>query len=90
MVLSSYNFFVNIKTYVHRCRGTRFSQVALVVKNPPANVGDVRNAGLIPEFGRSPGGGHGNPLQYSSLENPYGQRSPAGYSPLGFRESEAT
>ena len=45
------------------------SQVALVVKNPPANAGDVRDSGLIPGSGRSPGGGHGNPLQYSCLEN---------------------
>ena len=42
----------------------------LLVKNPPANVGDVRNTGLIPGSGRSPGGGHGNPLQCSCLENP--------------------
>ena len=46
------------------------SQVALVVKNPPANAGDVRDLGSIPGLGRSPGGGHGNPLQYSCLENP--------------------
>ena len=39
-------------------------------KNPPANVGDIRDAGSIPGSGRSPGGGHGNPLQYSCLENP--------------------
>ena len=39
--------------------------------------------GLIPGLGRSPGGGHGNPLQYSCLENPHGQRSLAGYSPWG-------
>ena len=45
------------------------SQVVLVVKNLPANVGDVRDAGLIPGLGRSAGGGHGNPLQYSCLEN---------------------
>ena len=45
-------------------------QVALVVKNPPANAGDLRDAGLIPGWGRSPGGGHGNPLWYSCLENP--------------------
>ena len=45
-------------------------QVALVVKNPPANAGDVRDMGSIPRLGRSPGGGHGNPLQYSCLENP--------------------
>ena len=40
-----------------------------MVKNPPANVGDARELGLIPELGRSPGGGNGNPLQYSCLEN---------------------
>ena len=43
------------------------SQVVLVLKNPPA--GDIRDAGSVPESGRSPGGGHGNPLQYSCLEN---------------------
>ena len=50
------------------------SQVALVVKNPLANAGDTGDAGLIPGWGRSPGGGHGNPclriLQYFCLENP--------------------
>ena len=44
--------------------------LALVVKNPPANVGDIRNAGLILGSGRAPGGGHGNPLQFPCLENP--------------------
>ena len=44
--------------------------MALVVKNPPANAGDVRDAGWIPGLGRSPGEGHGNPLHYSYLENP--------------------
>ena len=48
------------------------SQMVLVVKNMPANAGDVRDVGsiLIPGSGRAPGGGHGNPLQYSCLENP--------------------
>ena len=46
------------------------SQVALVVKNLPANAAEKREPGLIPRWGRSPGGGHGNPLQYSCLENP--------------------
>ena len=51
-------------------RGVReTSQVVLVVKNPPANAGDVKAAGSIPGLGRSPGGGHGNPPQYSCLEN---------------------
>ena len=46
------------------------SQVVLVVKNPSANAGDIGYVGSIPGLGRSPGGGHGNPLQYSCLENP--------------------
>ena len=41
-----------------------------MVKNPPANAGEIREGGLIPGLGRCPGGGHGNPLQYSCLENP--------------------
>ena len=41
-----------------------------VVMNPPANAGDVRDTGSAPGLGRFPGGGHGNPLQYSCLENP--------------------
>ena len=41
-----------------------------MVKSSPASAGDVRDAGSIPGLGRSPGGGHGNPLQYSCLENP--------------------
>ena len=44
--------------------------MALVVKNPPANAGDIRDTGSVPGLGRSPGGGHGNLLHYSSLENP--------------------
>ena len=52
------------------------SQVVLVIKkkkkiqNPPANEGDARDTGWIPGSGKSPGGGHGNPLRYSCLENP--------------------
>jgi len=48
----------------------RVSQVALVVKNLPANAGDIRDLGSIPGLGRPPGGGTGNPLHYSCLENP--------------------
>ena len=51
-------------------RDSRVSQVALVVKNTPADAGYVRGVGSIPGSGRSPGGEHGNPLQYSRLENP--------------------
>ena len=46
------------------------SRVMLVVKNVPANAGDVSNVGLLPGSGRSPGGGHDNPLLCSCLENP--------------------
>ena len=51
-----------------RLRGA--SQVVLVVKNPAANAGDIRDVSLIPESGRFTGGGHGNPVQYSCLEIP--------------------
>ena len=44
--------------------------MVLVVKNTPVNAGETGDASLIPEWGRSPGEGHGNPLQYSYLENP--------------------
>ena len=56
-------------------------------KESICNVGDL---GSIPGIGRSPGGGHGNPLQYSCLENPHGQRSLAGYSPWGHKELDTT
>ena len=51
------------------------AQVALVVKNPSTSAGNVRDAGLIPGSERTPGGGHGNPLQYSYLENPMERRA---------------
>ena len=51
------------------------------------SAGDL---GSIPRLGRSPGGGQGNPLQYSCLENPHGQRSLEGYSPWGRKESDTT
>ena len=56
----------------HTCKKPDLScsQVVLVVKNPPANAGDRRDPGLTPGLGRSPGGRHGNPFQYSCLENP--------------------
>ena len=59
----------------------RASQVALVVKNPPANAGHIRDMGLILGLGRCCGGKNGNPLQYSCLENPHGQKSLVGYIP---------
>ena len=52
------------------------------------SAGKVGDLGLIPWLGRSTGGGHGNPLQYSCLENPHGQRSLVGYSPWDRKESD--
>ena len=46
------------------------SQAALVIKNPHASAGDIREVGSVPRSGRSPGGWHGNPVRYSCLENP--------------------
>ena len=57
-------------TFIDDYASTWASQVVIVVKSPPANAGDGRDVGLIPGLGRSPGGGHGNPVQYSCLENP--------------------
>jgi len=71
-----------------RLRVWRASQVTLMVKNPPANAGDIRDSGLIPGSGRSPGGGPGNPLFLP--EGSHGQRSPMGYSPWGRKESDTT
>ena len=73
-----YNKITYIYLYIYIIFGA--SQVILVVKNLPASAGDVRDLGLIPGLQRSPGGGHGDPFQYSCLENPHGQRSLAGYS----------
>ena len=54
------------------------------------SAGNARDLGSIPELERSPGGGHGNPHQYSCLENPHGQRSLADYSPWIHTESDTT
>jgi len=77
--------YIYIYIYTHRT-----SQVALVVKNPPANTRDVRDMGLIPGSGRSPGGGHDNPLQYSCLENPMDKGAWWATVHKGLKESEMT
>ena len=59
--------YTNVNGKLHQSSGA--SQVALVVKNPPANARDVREEGLIPGSGRSPGGGNDNLFQFSCLEN---------------------
>ena len=63
--------------------------MVLVVKNPPANAGNIRDEGWIPGSGRSPGGEHGNSPQYSCLENPMDSRL-VGYSPWGHKELDTT
>ena len=60
------------------------SQVALVLKNLPANAGDLRDTGSLPGLGRSPGEGNGNPLQHSCLENPI-DIGPGGRQFTGFQ-----
>ena len=66
------------------------SHVLPVVKNPPASAGDIRDTGSIPGLGRSPGGGNGNPLQFSCLENSQGQRRLVDNSPWGHKGSDRT
>ena len=66
------------------------SLLPLVIKNPPANTGDERCTGSIPGPWRSLEGGHGNPLQYSCLENPWAEEPGGLYSPWGQKESKTT
>ena len=73
--LSDFTSLHFIYIYIHTHTHTYIymdwaSRVVLVVKNRPATTGDIRDTGSIPGLGRSPGGGHGDPLQYSCLENP--------------------
>ena len=75
-----------LNSYIH----SRWaSQVALVVKNPPAKAGDVRDEGSIPGWGRSPGGGHGNHSGIFSWEIPWTEK-PGGYSPWGSKKLDTT
>ena len=74
----------------HYCDLFWASQVALMVKNPPANAGDTRDVGSIPGSRRSPGGGHGNPLQWRMPGECHGQRSLEAYSPQGHIASDTT
>ena len=92
------------RTRVSRIAGRRFTawatreallpilkfQVAQLVKNPPANAGDARDASSIPGLGRSPGVGNGNPFWYSCLENSMDRRSLVGYSAWGRKEPDPT
>ena len=64
--------------------------MVLVIRNPLANAGDIRDVGSIPGLGRFLGRGHGNPLQYSCLENPHGQGNLVNYSPWDHKASNMT
>ena len=74
-VISAQKIIVETQVYFAVLQESGASQVALVVKNPPANTGDIRNTGSIPGSKRSPGGGQGSLLQYSCLENPMDRES---------------
>ena len=71
MIIFSLGYNLSL-THVLKCV---YFQVPLVIKNLPINAGDVKVAGLIPRSEKSPGGGHGNPLQYSCLENAMDRRA---------------
>ena len=79
LCFSAFSVFYNVYPL------TWASQVVLVVKNSPADTGDIRDLGLIPGSGRSPAGGHGNPLLFLPGKS-HGQRSLAGCSPQGHTE----
>ena len=66
------------------------SQVALMVKNMPDNAEDIRDTGSILGSGRTPRGGHGDPLQYACLENPMNRGAWRGYSPWAHKASDMT
>ena len=89
-VLRNFRMFHCVMCYLSSYTALSGFQLVLVVNNSPANAGDVRDASSIPGLGRCPGRGQGNPLQYSCLENPHGQRSLVGYSPQGCTESDMT
>ena len=72
---------------INSSRDNGASQVALVIKNPPASAGGIRQEGLIPELGRSPGGRHGNPLQYSYWRILWTEEH-GGLQSIGFHRTE--
>ena len=76
--------YMSIQTYTHT------HICVLVLKNLPASGGELRDIGSIPGSAMSPGGGHGNPLQYSCLGKSQGLRSLVGYSLWGCKESNMT
>ena len=82
-----YTIFFLINSEYYLCSGNKGFPGDSDGKESNCNAGDLSS---IPGVGRSPGGGHGNPLQYSCLENPRGQRSLEGYGQWGHKESDTT
>ena len=80
-------YYIYIYTYIYVYITSQGFPCGSAGKESTCNVGDL---GLIPGLGRSRGVGNGNPLQYSCLENPHGQRSLVVYSPWGCKESDTT
>ena len=86
----NFSYFAKLKIIVLLCplNGSFYpNAMSSEGKESACNVGDL---GSIPRFRRSPGGGHGNPLQYSCLVNPPGKRSLVGYSPWSHKEPDTT
>ena len=96
-ILHSHQQFIRVPVALHFTSTFLFLIIVILVdmgfpgdshgKESTYNAGDP---GLIPELGRSPRGGHGNPLKYSCLENPHEQKNLASYSPWGHKESDTT
>ena len=78
------SLWVFMEAYIH-CHWA--SKVALAVKRPPDNAGDIRDAGSTPGSGRSPGGRNGNPLQYSCLENSMDREEPGRPQSMGSKRA---
>ena len=73
--LMTFKWIILSHEYITCILWSESARMALVVKNPPTNAGNIRDTGLIPGLGRFPGRGDGNPLQYSFLENPRDRRT---------------
>ena len=83
IITPHFRSYIKFNCCQRQVQGPRASRAVPAVKNLPAKTGDIRDVGLIPEMGRSPGEENGNPLHYSCLENAHRQRSLAGVQVIG-------